>query len=289
LQRLRREFETLQMEIDDKVLPFLTKVQGVVNQMKIYGEQVTDQTVVCKVLRSLTAKFDHVVAAIEESKDLNTYTFNELMGSLQSHESRLMRDEEKSESDDKAFYAQGQTFRGRGRSRGRGSMSNRGRGGRGRSTREGTSESSGYESMEENSRRVRCFNCNQIGHYQSNCPNPSKKYIECYYCHKPGHYQSECYKRLREEEQASYAKEEEGSEKEQSDARLFMAYSECQKTAEDIWFIDSGCSNHMSGQRESFEDLDENYKLKVKLGDNKSIQVKGKGTVTINTSNGLKN
>jgi gag-polypeptide of LTR copia-type/Domain of unknown function (DUF4219) len=139
LQRLRREFETLQMEKDDKVLPFLTKVQGVVNQMKIYGEQVTDQTVVCKVLRSLTAKFDHVVAAIEESKDLNTYTFNELMGSLQSHESRLMRDEEKSESDDKAFYAQGQTFRGRGRSRGRGSMSNRGRGGRGRSTRGGTS------------------------------------------------------------------------------------------------------------------------------------------------------
>jgi hypothetical protein len=37
-----------------------------------------------------------------------------------------------------------------------------------------------------------------------------------------------------------------------------------------------------------FEELDENLKLKVKLGDNNSMQVEGKGTVIVNTSNGLK-
>lgn len=39
-----------------------------------------------KVLWSLTLKFDHVVATLEESKDLATYSFDELMQSLLSHE-----------------------------------------------------------------------------------------------------------------------------------------------------------------------------------------------------------
>ena len=50
--------------------------------MRSYGEEVSDQTIVAKILRSLTHKFDHVVAAIEESKDLAIFSFDELMGSL---------------------------------------------------------------------------------------------------------------------------------------------------------------------------------------------------------------
>lgn len=283
LQSLRREFETLKMERDEKVLPFLTKVQKIVNQMKVYGEEVSEQKVVCKVLRSLTAKFDHVVAAIEESKDMETYTFNELMGSLQNHESRLVRDEEKPESGETAFYTQGQSSRSRGRGRGRESMSNRGRSGRGRSRGGRTSDSSGYKSLEESNKQVKCFNCNQYGHYKSDCP---KMQIECFYCHKPGHYKSECYRRIREEEQAGYANKDESEE--EDDARLFMAYIKNQELAQDIWFVDSGCSNHMSGKRENFVKLDETYKLKVRLGDNNSIQVEGKGTVTVKTLNGVR-
>ncbi|KAL6351339.1 hypothetical protein AAG906_035131 [Vitis piasezkii] len=86
LQSLRRDFETLHMKNGESVQDFLSRVAAIVNQMRSYGEDILDQTVVAKVLRSLTPKFDHVVAAIEESKDLSTYSFDELMGSLQSHE-----------------------------------------------------------------------------------------------------------------------------------------------------------------------------------------------------------
>lgn len=59
---------------------------GVVNQMKMHGDPISHQTIVAKVLRSLTTQFDHVVATIEESKDLTTLTLDELSGSLQAYE-----------------------------------------------------------------------------------------------------------------------------------------------------------------------------------------------------------
>lgn len=124
LQSVRRDFETLLMKGGESVQDFLTRVADIVNQLRSYGEEIYDQTIVEKVLRSLTPKFDHVVAAIEESKDLSTYSFDELMGSLQSHEVRINKSVEKNE--EKAFYVQGKnsnqkyeqgnaTGRGRGR------------------------------------------------------------------------------------------------------------------------------------------------------------------------------
>jgi hypothetical protein len=63
-----------------------------------------------------------------------------------------------------------------------------------------------------------------------------------------------------------------------------MAYNvESKIDASSIWFLDSWCSNHMSGYKQLFEELDETFKLKVKLGDDKLIQVEGKGKVAVHT------
>ncbi|KAF2300480.1 hypothetical protein GH714_013762 [Hevea brasiliensis] len=62
----------------------------IVNQMRKYGgEDVSNQKVVEKILRSLLKKYEHIVAAIEEANDLSELTIDELLGSLQSHEDRL--------------------------------------------------------------------------------------------------------------------------------------------------------------------------------------------------------
>jgi len=63
LQTLRCEFKTLAMKEKECVQDFLSRVS--VSQMKIYGENISNETIMSKVLRSLTKNFDHVVAAIE--------------------------------------------------------------------------------------------------------------------------------------------------------------------------------------------------------------------------------
>ncbi len=82
LQSLRRDFETLIMKNGETIQQFLARMSTIISQMRTYGDTITDETVVAKILRSLDPKFDHVVAAIEESKDLSTLSIDELMGSL---------------------------------------------------------------------------------------------------------------------------------------------------------------------------------------------------------------
>ena len=50
-----------------------------------------DIRVMEKLLRSLTSKLEHVVAAIEESKNLEEISIEELLGSLQIHEQRMQK------------------------------------------------------------------------------------------------------------------------------------------------------------------------------------------------------
>jgi len=53
------------------------------------GEIVTDLMKVEKVLRTLAPRFDHIVVALEESKDLDSMKIEELQASLEAHLLRL--------------------------------------------------------------------------------------------------------------------------------------------------------------------------------------------------------
>ncbi|XP_059070335.1 uncharacterized protein LOC131860011 [Cryptomeria japonica] len=80
LQILRRDFENLQMKDSDSIDSFVTHAMLIVNQLRSYGDTIEDQKIVEKIVRSLPGKFDAVVIAIQEAKDLSQLLVDELMG-----------------------------------------------------------------------------------------------------------------------------------------------------------------------------------------------------------------
>lgn len=130
LQRLRRSFETLEMKTGEKVEAYFGRVMEVANDMRNCGESLNDDAIVEKILRSLTENFNFVICSIEESKDIDGLSVDELQASLQIHESKVT--EKKSEEQVLQVEYEPRSARGRENRRGRGRSSNRGRG-RGRS------------------------------------------------------------------------------------------------------------------------------------------------------------
>ncbi|KAH9685900.1 hypothetical protein KPL70_014158 [Citrus sinensis] len=61
---------------------------------------------------------------------------------------------------------------------------------------------------------------------------------------------------------------------------LLMAYADSNDDKnKEAWFLDLGCSNHMSGSKEWFTDIDEQFRQSVKLGNDTKMAVKGRGNV----------
>ncbi|CAL9001414.1 unnamed protein product, partial [Prunus brigantina] len=70
---------------------------------------------------------------------------------------------------------------------------------------------------------------------------------------------------------------------------LLMAYIEKKEiNSGDTWYLDSDCSNHMSGNKLLFSYLDETFREDVKLGNNTSMCVMGKGNIKVLMNNNMR-
>ena len=100
-----------------------------------------------------------------------------------------------------------------------------------------------------------------------------KSKVQCYRCHKFGHYASNCYTRLpnlkEKGESSNFIKEKEVE-------TLLMVVEDAKDNEAKIWFVDTGCSNHMSGSKFSFSYLNEDFHSTVSFGDCSTIKVMGK-------------
>jgi len=54
-----------------------------------------------------------------------------------------------------------------------------------------------------------------------------------------------------------------------------------EETRQNMWYLDTGCSNHICGDKKAFFELDESFCNTVKFGDNSVVSVMGKGNVTL--------
>ncbi|GKB66041.1 hypothetical protein Tco_0927453 [Tanacetum coccineum] len=96
LQPLRGELEAMKMKEPEGVSDYITRVHTMVKQLTRNGETLTDSRVVEKILRLLTDKFENVFCAIEDSKDIENITINDLAISLEAHEQRKLKKKQES-------------------------------------------------------------------------------------------------------------------------------------------------------------------------------------------------
>ena len=76
------------------------------------------------------------------------------------------------------------------------------------------------------------------------------------------------------------------TENNDSQEQLFYTCFSSHKDSQDVWYMDSGCSNHMTGNKQCFVKLEEKVNSQVKLGDGKLHNVEGKGIIFVQTKGG---
>ena len=60
------------------------------------------------------------------------------------------------------------------------------------------------------------------------------------------------------------------------------------KTKIKVWHLDSGCSNHMTSDEGVFLDMDHSIRSKVRLENGEDVEIKGKGSIGVETKQGNK-
>lgn len=71
------------------------------------------------------------------------------------------------------------------------------------------------------------------------------------------------------------------------DERVMMSSNNHKHAENDMsWYLDIGCSNHMTGKREWLVDLDMKKKSSIRFADNNTITAEGVGRVLITCKNG---
>ncbi|KAL4376377.1 hypothetical protein GQ457_02G040520 [Hibiscus cannabinus] len=99
LNTLRSQYDNMKMKENEDIKGYTSRFMEVVNQMKIYGEDISDAKIVQKILGSLDRKFNTMSTIIVESKDVTQLSVTELMGSLLAHEHKFSKYEENTSSE----------------------------------------------------------------------------------------------------------------------------------------------------------------------------------------------
>ncbi|KAL5575299.1 hypothetical protein UlMin_016998 [Ulmus minor] len=225
------------MKSGELVIDYFSRTMAIVNKMRIHGDKTKDVTIVEKILRSMTPKFNFVFCSIEEYHDINELSIDELQSSLLKEEQALKASTENHSA------TRGDRRRGRGRGRGR-----------------GNNDCGNQQQHQDNQfqGRGRGRGGNHLTTYKSRSADKSN--VECYRCHRYGHYKSECRTNLnrQSEERTNFAEKEE-------EVSLLMVCHVKEETQPNMWYLDTGCSNHMCGDKKVFYDLDESFATPLSL------------------------
>ncbi|XP_040952350.1 uncharacterized protein [Gossypium hirsutum] len=88
LINLRRDSENLKMEDSETIKQYADRIMATVNNIRLLGEEFSDQRVVEKVITTFPEKYEAKISSLEDSRDLSTIPLTELINALYAQEQR---------------------------------------------------------------------------------------------------------------------------------------------------------------------------------------------------------
>ncbi|KAG8642634.1 hypothetical protein MANES_12G103911v8 [Manihot esculenta] len=255
MESLIYQYELFKMKSDETISQMYDRFIEIIGEMKSLGKTFTNEELVKKILRCLPKELLPKVTSLKDAKYFNKLQLDELLGNLIDYEMTLKRVQVEEPSKVKKNIALRFIPR--------------------KNFRKEKGESS------------------------------KKEVVICYDCNKPGHYKVDCLKLKKPikkfKKKAFKATWDESSDTEEEDAgdeianMCFMALEECfdevclkSSKIESKWYLDSGCSRHMTKNSSRFISLEKKDGSgqvtfrdngKVTFGDNGKSIIVGIGKV----------
>ncbi|GKA84176.1 zinc finger, CCHC-type containing protein [Tanacetum coccineum] len=247
LQSLMIEFNTLQMKDDYTVDAFMAKLNGYATKARELGKTLDESLLVRKLLDSTPDRFIQIVASIEQTSDLDDISLDEITGKLKTFEERIkLRKGGQVESQENLLFAHGE-HSGKGRRFSK-------RGGRSNFSR-------GNWQYNRNRNNSQGRNSNHKGN-----SNKSKGTSTT------------------QEQSNLILEDDEPSLLMTTHEEVLLNEGQIQpgKYASgdvSIWYLDNGASNHMTGVKSHFRDINESVTGRVRFGDGSYVQIKSRGSI----------
>nr|AAX95066.1 retrotransposon protein, putative, unclassified [Oryza sativa Japonica Group]ABA91624.1 retrotransposon protein, putative, unclassified [Oryza sativa Japonica Group] len=296
-QKLRSEYEALAFRDGESVEDFAMRLNTVVTQLSTLGDPEPDDKVVEKYLCVARPRFSQLVLSIETLLDISTLTLEEVTGRLKAVEDSGQSSSSSSPGAGAKLYLTEEEWLERHKKKQQEAKKRNG-GGNGRGKRRG---GQGHTSGGGGG----------VGNADSTGVGPARKTDKCRNCGKLGHCAKDCRSKPKQEQAHVVQDEDEptlmlmtGScidEVEETGAqcatpsplapqprpdvielveqKVFTALDDATDHDNKCWILDTGASNHMTGSRAAFSDIDTNVAGNVWLGDSLLVRIGGRGTV----------
>ena len=289
---MMRNYKNWQMGDDEPEEQLAARVVPLVNGICTLGERLDEISVVRCFLRAATARYLPIVSAIEQCVDLKTLTLDDLIGRYKAHDERMKLTSSDGKQDEVLMLTRSQLqamvaaeYKNHGASSSGGN----------KTENRPTSNIGGDDEKQKprkkfDKRLVRCHNCNLLRHFKSECRKPVKETSLLATREAKGADDDERLFMMEVcelmEEKPENSQEEAAERVALVEEKVFLHDKSRPKTATDVWYLDTGASNHMTSDRSQFFELSFAVGGTVRFGDSSKVSIEGRGTVLFETRDG---
>jgi hypothetical protein len=258
---LKKQLRTLKMGKDETIFAFFSKIAQTRDQLATIGVAVDDDDLVQTTVDGLPKSWETFLSSIN-GREVQP-NFERLWHDCLEEEGIIKSINESSTVKDHALSAKAKKWKRFPQHKGKGKK-----------------PQGKHSHPHSHLSKVRCFNCNKLGHYAKDCRNPPSKQKQ----------KSRFHASVATEEEEPQRKRTKIVSKEQEQHResyLVSTLSGAVTKSEEIWLVDSGASKLLTCFKQNLVNYrDKKFNVKVELGDDDTYAIKGVGSTSFQLQSG---